>query len=191
MKFFITPIVYIAFVACCSAQTDTKTEIIENYLKTNYESDIYFHMWDTTKIFIRRPTTFYYSDEIISMNFKRFYKQIHNPFQENKKLTISKKLSFKNSVGKEDRTVFDTETGQLRTTKYQPEEISYIVFNTGLVEGKYVMVEVFFKRIEQLHYKGDTEYKTYKPMNGGISYLFIFNDSGCLSEIYKEPFAYD
>lgn len=188
MKIFITSIVYIAFVACCFAQTDVKTTIIENYLKTNYESDIYFHMWDTTKILIRKPT-FYFSDEVISMNFKRFYKQFSNPFEENKKLSISNKLSFNNSVEKES-IVFKTETGQLRTEKRQPEEINYIVFNTGLVEGKYVMVEVFFKRIE-LDYKGVTDYKTYRPLNGGISYLFVFNDSGCLIEIYKKPFYYE
>jgi hypothetical protein len=189
MRIFKTTIIFLAFVTCSFAQTDTKTTIIENYLKVNYVSDIYYHMWDTTKILIRNPV-FYYSEETIPINLNRFHKQFPYPFDKKKKLNVSQILHFKNSPDVKNYISNESETGQLKL-QTKTEEKNYIVFNSGLVEGKYVMVEVFFKRIDQLLHKGDTEYKRYRPMNGGISYLFVFNDSGCLVEIYKEPFVYD
>lgn len=152
-------------VSCSSAQYCNKSSLIDMQVKQALESDIYYFL-EFKKEEIPLPKLFY-STERIPLNLKRF--------------------SVKSVESQENKESKDLELNKISTSK---EESNYIVFNSGLVQN-YIMVEIFFKREEYLNRPNKSEYETWRRYNAGVSYLFEFDDNGCLIKIRKHPISYD
>lgn len=152
-------------VSCLSAQYCNLSSLIDMQVKLSLESDIYYYL-DFKRDEIPLPKI-YYSNEPIPLNLKRFsIKLIESQREDESK---------------------DLELIKIGASK---EESNYIVFNSGLIQN-YIMLEIFFTREEYLNRPDRSEYETWRRFNSGISYLFEFDDMGCLIKIEKSPISYD
>lgn len=167
MKFTQNIIIFIIFFLpiMVNCQSRKYEALINNIIENSLIQDIYYYFDFNKNEEIPQPK-FFYSNEKIPLNIKRF------KVNGNINSQIIDDFDFKNF-------------SELKKNS------GYIVFNSGLIDNSIVMVEIFFIRDEFFNIPNSSEYETWKRNNGGMSYLFEFNNEGCLMKLNKKAISYD
>ena len=140
-----------------------RISLIKKLVNESIESDVYYYL-DFKKNEVPESKIFYF-DERIKIDYSRF--KLEDPINVHK----SRKVNIPNR-------------------NLSQEESNYVAFYTDL-EDNMIMVEVLFNRESYFNKPAQTKYETWRRRNAGMSYLFSFSDSGCLSWLEKKVSSYD